>query len=112
MLRTHTCSALALPACPILCLPAWRPASLPHRHLSLPPPRTCPPAQVLGLPYAVASLGWGLGLFFLLLSTACSAYSAFLLAEARLHGRQQLRTCSAAVPVHACGSAGGRLLSA
>ena len=45
-------------------------------------PRTChPPHQ--GLPYAMASQGWVLGLCVLALATGASAYSAFLLAEVR-----------------------------
>jgi hypothetical protein len=39
-----------------------------------------------GLPYALASLGWVLGLGVLALATGASAYSAFLLAEVRICG--------------------------
>jgi hypothetical protein len=40
-------------------------------------------AGVLGLPYAMASQGWALGICMLALATGASAYSAFLLAEVR-----------------------------
>lgn len=41
------------------------------------------PGRPQGLPYALASLGWVLGLCVLALATGASAYSAFLLAEVR-----------------------------
>lgn len=38
-------------------------------------------AGVLGLPYALASLGWVLGILMLALATGASFYSAILLAD-------------------------------
>lgn len=53
-------------------------------------------AGVLGLPYALASLGWVLGLCVLALATGASAYSAFLLAELHtLRDGRRVRTLRA-----------------
>ncbi|GAB4816155.1 hypothetical protein N2152v2_003201 [Parachlorella kessleri] len=50
-------------------------------------------AGVLGLPYAIASCGWVLGLLMLTLATATSCYSAFLLAEMHtLRSGRRVRT--------------------
>lgn len=72
------------------------PARQPYRALQgfkccSPPPAIFPPAHLpthlytlpQGLPYAMASQGWALGLCMLALATGASAYSAFLLAEVR-----------------------------
>ncbi|KAI7842476.1 hypothetical protein COHA_003830 [Chlorella ohadii] len=53
-------------------------------------------AGVLGLPYAMASQGWALGLCMLALATGASAYSAFLLAELHtLRDGRRVRTLRA-----------------
>ncbi len=43
-------------------------------------------AGVLGLPYALASLGWVLGILMLALATGASFYSAILLADVSVNG--------------------------
>lgn len=52
-----------------------------------------PPFPSQGLPYAMASQGWALGLCMLALATGASAYSAFLLAEVRAQWAATVRVC-------------------
>lgn len=55
------------------------------------------PFPLQGLPYAMASQGWALGLCMLALATGASAYSAFLLAEVGLQW-----AATARARMHAC----------
>ena len=67
----------------------------------MPPPSASftlrpPGAGVLGLPYALASLGWVFGLIMLTLATLTSAYSAWLLAQLHtLRDGRRVRTLRA-----------------
>lgn len=69
-------------------------------------------AGILGLPYAVASLGWVAGLGMLSLLTAASCYSAFLLAELHtLRDGRRMRTLRM-LGWEVLGSRGGHMVRA
>lgn len=74
----------------------------------MPPMRRATPVGILGLPYALASLGWVAGTLTLAFITASSCYSAFLLADVSWRGSASVAlvgwtACMAAVAVPMCG---------